>query len=52
VKVVRYRQPLRLTDLLMGMRAESRLGLRSLLPVEAQAIQPGRLYFLMPELLP
>jgi protease-4 len=51
-KVVRYRRPLRLTDLLLGMRAESRLGLRSLLPIEAQAIQPGRLYFLMPGLLP
>ncbi len=52
VRVVRYRRPMRLTDLLLGMRAESRLSLRSLLPVEAQAIQPGRLYFLMPGLLP
>jgi protease-4 len=51
-KVVRYRRPLRLTDLLLGLRAESRLGLRSLLPAEVAAIQPGRLYFLMPGLLP
>ena len=52
VRVVRYRRPLRLTDLLLGMRADARLSLRSLLPVEVQALQPGRLYFLMPGLLP
>jgi protease IV len=51
-KVVRYRRPLRLTDLFLGMSAQSRLGLRSLLPREAQAVQSGHLYFLMPDLLP
>jgi len=51
-KVVRYRRPLRFIDLLMGMRAESRVGLQSLLPAEARAVRPGRLYFLMPSALP
>lgn len=51
-KVVRYRRPLRFMDLLMGMRAETRAGLQSLLPAEVRAIRPGRLYFLMPDVLP
>jgi protease-4 len=51
-KVVRYRRPLRFMDLLLGMQARARLGLHSLLPAELRAIQPGRLYFLMPSALP
>ena len=51
-KVVRYRRPLRLTDFLLGLRAQSAGGLRSLLPAEVAAIQAGRLYFLMPSALP
>lgn len=52
VKVVRYRRPLRFSDLLFSMRAQRAAGLRSLLPAELAAIQPGRLYFLMPSALP
>lgn len=52
VKVVRYRRPMRLTDLLMGMQSQRSAGLRSLLPAEMAAVQPGRLYFLMPGVLP
>lgn len=52
LKVVRYRRPMRFTDLLMGMQAQRSAGLRSLLPAEMAAVQPGRLYFLMPSALP
>jgi len=52
VKVVRYRRPLRFADFLLGMRAQHSAGLRSLLPAEMAAVQPGRLYFLMPSALP
>lgn len=50
-KVVRYRRPLRLSDFFTGVLGRAEIGLRSLLPPEAQALAPGRLYYMMPEAL-
>jgi protease-4 len=48
----RYRQPLRLTDLLFSMQSSRLTGLGSLLPAEARLLKPGHLYFLLPSVVP
>jgi len=51
-KVVRYRRPLKLTDLFLSVEAPAGLGLKGLLPTEARLVKPGRLYYLLPSVLP
>lgn len=50
-KVVRFRRVRGLQDILMSMQAK-KTGLKSLLPEEMSAIEPGRMYFLMPTVIP
>lgn len=51
-KVVRYRRSLRLSDVLFAVRSKEISGLRSILPLEARLVKPGRLYYLLPSVLP
>lgn len=51
-KVVRYRRAFRLSEILLSMRADQTQGLRGLLHAEAREVKPGRLYFLLPTVLP
>lgn len=50
--VVRYRRAFRLTDVLFRAVQRSRPAGLDLLPAEARLIEPGRLYFIVPGLLP
>ena len=51
-RVVRYRRPTRLADLLLSMRAEGGPVLSWLAPAELRFVQPGRFYYLMPTVVP
>ena len=51
-KVVHYRRTIRFSDFFFSMQGAKVQGLSGLLPLEARVIKPGRMYYVMPSIMP